>query len=62
MDTSEDAHASERDSDDGRDQLDCQEGLPVFKPIYILEAQRAEPSAVVQDGMSGEAMWNSCGY
>lgn len=42
MDAGEDAHACERDSDDdGMDQLDSQERLPVFKPIYASEAQRA---------------------
>ncbi len=56
VDAGEDIHASKRDSDDGIDQLDPHERLPVFKPIYASQAQRAKPSAVLQDDVSEEAM------
>jgi len=38
------------------DQLDSLERLPVSKPIYASEARPAKPSAVVQDGVSEEAV------
>ena len=42
MDAGQDVHAFERDSDDGIDQLDPHECLPVFKPMCASEAQRAK--------------------
>ena len=43
VDAGEDIHASKRDSDDGMDQLDPHERLPVFSPIYASQAQRTKP-------------------